>query len=73
MWRRAYRRNIEYYRQYRRIHADKYKANRKRIDDRLKIELIAIMGGKCVRCGYSDPRALQVDHVNGEGTKHRKL
>lgn len=30
------------------------------------------MGGKCVRCGYSDWRALQVDHVGGWGTKERK-
>jgi hypothetical protein len=25
------------------------------------------LGGKCVRCGFSDWRALQVDHVNRHG------
>jgi len=25
------------------------------------------LGGKCVRCGFSDVRALQVDHVHGGG------
>ena len=30
------------------------------------------MGGKCVRCGFSDPRALQIDHINGGGSKERK-
>lgn len=23
------------------------------------------LGGKCVRCGFDDPRALQIDHING--------
>jgi hypothetical protein len=27
---------------------------------------------KCVRCGFSDIRALSIDHVNGDGAKHRK-
>jgi len=27
------------------------------------------LGGKCVRCGFSDIRALQIDHVNGGGAK----
>jgi hypothetical protein len=25
------------------------------------------LGGKCARCGFSDYRALQIDHVNGGG------
>ena len=31
--------------------------------DRLKF--LGAMGGQCVRCGFDDPRALQVDHVKG--------
>jgi hypothetical protein len=27
------------------------------------------LGGKCVKCGFSDVRALQIDHVNGGGGK----
>lgn len=30
-------------------------------------KLIEAMGGKCVRCGFSDHRALQIDHVLGDG------
>lgn len=30
------------------------------------------LGGKCVRCGFSDPRALQIDHINGGGRAHRR-
>lgn len=27
------------------------------------------LGGKCVRCGFDDWRALQFDHVNGGGNR----
>jgi predicted transcriptional regulator len=26
----------------------------------------------CARCGFNDTRALSIDHINGEGTKHRQ-
>lgn len=31
-----------------------------------------ILGSACVRCGFSDPRALQVDHRNGGGAEERR-
>jgi len=31
------------------------------------------MGGKCIKCGFNDYRALQIDHVNGDGIKERKI
>lgn len=39
-----------------------------------KLRQLAIdtLGGKCVRCGFSDSRALQIDHINGGGSKERK-
>ena len=33
-----------------------------------KFKVIKFLGGKCIRCGFSDWRALQVDHVNGGGS-----
>lgn len=27
----------------------------------------------CVNCGYNDIRALSIDHVNGNGNRHRKM
>ena len=33
---------------------------------------IAVLGGKCVMCGFDDERALCLDHVNGGGTAQRK-
>ena len=35
-------------------------------------DLIQALGGKCVRCGFSDERALQVDHVQNNGAQHRR-
>ena len=39
----------------------------------VRMAAIQILGGKCVRCGFSDPRALQADHINGGGIKDRKI
>ena len=36
------------------------------------IEALKFLGGKCVKCGFSDVRALQIDHVHGGGTKDFK-
>lgn len=35
-------------------------------------ELIDEMGGFCIRCGQKDKRALQIDHVRGDGHNDRK-
>lgn len=34
--------------------------------------VVKALGGKCVKCGFSDIRALQLDHINGGGNKIRK-
>lgn len=31
-----------------------------------------LLGGKCVKCGFLDFRALQLDHINGNGAKELK-
>ena len=36
----------------------------------LRLEIIKVLGGECVRCGFCDDwRAFQIDHINGGGTK----
>ena len=45
--------------------------SRKR-DSELKRLIFIKLGDKCVRCGFSDPRALHVDHVNDDGYVERK-
>lgn len=34
--------------------------------------LVQALGSKCVRCGFTDKRALQIDHVNGGGQRERR-
>ena len=36
-----------------------------------RAEFLEAMGGVCARCGFSDQRALQVDHVHGGGVQKR--
>lgn len=32
-----------------------------------RLQAIVVLGGICVRCGFSDVRALQIDHIDGNG------
>lgn len=34
-------------------------------------KVFEFLGGKCIRCGFSDARALQIDHINGGGYRER--
>lgn len=33
---------------------------------RARTKVLVRLGNKCVRCGFDDPRALQIDHINGD-------
>jgi len=37
-----------------------------------RVELVIFLGKVCVDCGFSDMRALQLDHKNNDGNKDRK-
>lgn len=37
-----------------------------------KSAVLSLLGGKCVRCGFADLRALQIDHKNGNGHREAK-
>jgi hypothetical protein len=43
-----------------------------RLKEKYRSEVLAKHGNKCSRCGFSDVRALQLHHVNGDGMKHKK-
>jgi len=45
-------------------HKDKY--------EKLRNEIFALLGNYCSNCGFSDRRALEIDHVNGGGLKQRQ-
>ncbi len=57
---------------YRETHREQIRAKQKIFHMRRREELFALMGDKCLNCGFSDRRALQIDHVNGGGIKERK-
>lgn len=40
--------------------------------EKQRTTIINALGGKCVHCGNSDYRVLQVDHINGGGVKEIK-
>lgn len=39
---------------------------------RIKNAVFSLLGTNCIKCGISDIRVLQIDHINGGGSKHRK-
>ena len=39
---------------------------------RLRAECLTLLGGQCIKCGFSDERALCIDHVNGGGRYERR-
>ena len=43
----------------------------KKYRDRCRQEVIEFFGSKCMRCGFDDTRALQIDHIAGGGRKDR--
>lgn len=40
--------------------------------EKIKARAIMKYGGVCKRCGFGDIRALQIDHVSGDGNEERK-
>lgn len=48
-----------------------YKSTLKSQSKYKRLEIIELLGGKCVRCDFIDIRALQIDHVHGGGNKIR--
>ena len=38
---------------------------------RARARLLLFVGNRCQRCGYDQPRALQVDHIAGDGYRDR--
>lgn len=57
-----------YYQKY----PEKYRLQLREYYKKLRLMALDMLGNKCNTCGFDDPRALQIDHINGGGTKHRK-
>lgn len=39
---------------------------------KVRAELLVLLGNKCVKCGYSNQKALCFDHIYGNGKEDRK-
>jgi len=59
-------------RKWRAEHKEQIKATTRKKREQNRFKLIAAYGGKCVKCGFSDIRALQIDHVHGGGQAELK-
>ena len=71
-----YQKNIE---KIKKRSRERWVKNRKKLNkqrNKYRIELrkkaLKRLGNKCVKCGFSDWRALQIDHIYGGGTKERQ-
>lgn len=62
----------DYQRRYYINNSEKRKQSSKKYNKRLKSAVFELLGNECCRCGFSDPRALQIDHINGGGGKEKK-
>jgi len=63
------RRNQE---NYRNKHRKQIRDSQKRWYIKVREEMFILLGNKCVQCGFSDRRALQIDHIRGGGIKERR-
>lgn len=68
----TYSNRKEYFRAYAKKHSVKRKAFSKEYHFRLRNSILEMLGKSCIRCGFDDVRALQIDHVNGNGHIQRK-
>jgi len=57
-----------------RTNKERAQFNKRSRDFHRKRRVLAIetLGGKCVHCEFSDIRALQIDHIHGDGATERK-
>lgn len=68
-----YQEHKEEYRAYhkaeRELHRERCYEAARRCQWKAKIMVIDMLGGKCCKCGNTDIRVLQVNHINGGGSK----
>lgn len=58
--------------EYRKLHPEIHDRASKKCRDNLRKQVLLKLGSICIYCGFADGRALQVDHINGDGHLDRK-
>jgi hypothetical protein len=59
--------NASYQRQWAANHRESERARHRRVKRERRSLVLELLGNKCVRCGFDDKRALQIDHVHDDG------
>lgn len=67
--RKYYQKHSECYKELYQKHKDCVREQKRKYRHTWRMKVFEKLGNKCVRCGFSDIRALQIDHVNGGGVK----
>ena len=57
----------EYSKQWYQLNKERAAAYNRTQRRKRKMGVVEALGGKCVRCGFDNWKALQVDHINGGG------
>lgn len=52
-------------------YAQKIRSTTRRYSEKMRTVAITALGGKCIRCGFSDHRALHIDHIHSDGATDR--
>jgi hypothetical protein len=53
-------------------HRNLHRKIQQRFINKVRLEIIRLLGNKCSKCGFSDIRALEIDHVKGNGKAERE-
>lgn len=53
-------------------HKDRYLSEDRARQARIRNSILDLFGRLCSKCGFTDIRALQVDHIKGGGTQESK-
>lgn len=61
-----------YYKAYRERNLDRVRLNQVQHNQNIRAQAVELLGNRCVQCGFSDARALQIDHIEGGGSAERR-
>lgn len=61
----------EYNAEYRKLNKERIAKAKQDTAARLKLEILSVYGLQCNGCGFSDVRALTIDHINNDGYVER--
>lgn len=64
---------LKYAKKYYTKNKEKQIKRQRELRKKLVGDIFEILGNKCKICGFNNKIALQIDHLNGSGYKHRKI